>query len=107
MYSLSMATALINLAEQLKALGDKTRLEMVTTVAQDLSMEACVCDLTEIAGLSQGTVSHHLKILVETGILAREQRGKWAYYSLTAAGQDLVEKLEIAPKPLHKRKSRC
>ena len=47
--------------------------------------EACVCDLTEPVGLSQPTVSHHLKILVDAGVLQREQRGKWAYYKLVPA----------------------
>jgi ArsR family transcriptional regulator, arsenate/arsenite/antimonite-responsive transcriptional repressor len=49
-------------------------------VAAHADQEACVCDLTEPVGLSQPTVSHHLKLLVEAGILTREQRGKWAYY---------------------------
>ncbi|HVD24044.1 MAG TPA: metalloregulator ArsR/SmtB family transcription factor, partial [Lapillicoccus sp.] len=44
--------------------------------------EACVCDLTDPVGLSQPTVSHHLKILADAGILTREQRGRWAYYRL-------------------------
>jgi DNA-binding transcriptional ArsR family regulator len=51
-------------------------------VAAHAGGAACVCDLTEPVGLSQATVSHHLKILVDAGILAREQRGKWAYYRL-------------------------
>lgn len=69
-------------AARLKALGDPTRLRLVSLVAAHESQEACVCDLTDPVGLSQPTVSHHLKILVEAGILAREQRGKWAYYRL-------------------------
>jgi ArsR family transcriptional regulator, arsenate/arsenite/antimonite-responsive transcriptional repressor len=51
-------------------------------VAAHADQEACVCDLTEPVGLSQPTVSHHLRLLVEAGILTREQRGKWAYYKL-------------------------
>ena len=69
-------------ATRLKALSDPTRLRLVSLVAAHEDQEACVCDLTEPVALSQPTVSHHLKILVEAGILAREQRGKWAYYRL-------------------------
>jgi len=71
-----------NLATTLKALADPTRLRLVSLVAAHEDQEACVCDLTEPVGLSQPTVSHHLKILVEAGILSREQRGRWAYYRL-------------------------
>ncbi len=70
------------LAASLKALADPTRLRLVSLVAAHEDQKACVCDLTEPVGLSQPTVSHHLKILVEAGILNREQRGKWAYYRL-------------------------
>lgn len=70
------------LASGLKALADPTRLRLVSLVAAHSGQEACVCDLTEPVGLSQPTVSHHLKILVEAGILTREQRGRWAYYRL-------------------------
>jgi ArsR family transcriptional regulator len=70
------------LAAGLKALSDPTRLRLVSLVAAHEGQEACVCDLTEPVGLSQPTVSHHLKILVDAGILARQQRGRWAYYRL-------------------------
>lgn len=70
------------LATSLKAIADPTRLRLVSLVAAHERQEACVCDLTEPVGLSQPTVSHHLKILVEAGILTREQRGRWAYYRL-------------------------
>lgn len=75
-------TAAATVAARLKALADPTRLRLVSLVAAHDDQEACVCDLTEPVGLSQPTVSHHLKILVEAGILTREQRGKWAYYQL-------------------------
>jgi ArsR family transcriptional regulator len=68
------------LAGSLKAIADPVRLRLVSLVAAHEDQEACVCDLTEPVGLSLPTVSHHLKILVEAGVLAREQRGKWAYY---------------------------
>jgi ArsR family transcriptional regulator len=53
--------------------------------------EACVCDLTPDTGLAQSTVSHHLKLLVDSGLLERTQRGKWAYYSLTPAAKKLLK----------------
>ena len=65
-------------ATTLKAIADPVRLRLVSLVAAHEDHEACVCDLVEPVGLSQPTVSHHLKILVEAGILTREPRGKWA-----------------------------
>lgn len=70
------------LAASLKAIADPVRLRLISLVAAHADAEACVCDLTDPVGLSQPTVSHHLKILVDAGIFAREQRGKWAYYRL-------------------------
>ena len=70
------------LAAPFKALADPTRLRLISLVAAHEGGEACVCELTDPVGLSQPTVSHHLKILVDAGILIREQRGKWAYYRL-------------------------
>jgi ArsR family transcriptional regulator len=70
------------LAAGFKALSDPTRLRLISLVAAHAGQEACVCDLTEPVGLSQPTVSHHLKLLTDAGILTREQRGKWAYYKL-------------------------
>lgn len=64
-----------------KALGDPHRVRVVNLLAT--AREAvCVCDLTEFLGLSQPTVSHHMRKLVDAGLLTREQRGAWAYYSL-------------------------
>jgi ArsR family transcriptional regulator len=80
-----------------KALADSNRLRLLSIVKAGASGEACVCDLTEPLDLGQPTVSHHLKILVDAGLLHREKRGTWAYYSLVpgaleeAAG--LVESL--------------
>ncbi len=73
-----------NLAARLKAVADPVRLRLISLVAAHPDAEACVCDLTDPVGLSQPTVSHHLKILVEAGILTREQRGRWAYYRLVS-----------------------
>jgi ArsR family transcriptional regulator len=85
-----------SMAAQFKALGDPTRLELMITVAASSSAEACVCDLTPDTGLTQGTVSHHLKILVEAGLLERTQRGKWAYFSLTGAASEILQSLNVA-----------
>lgn len=70
------------LARKLKALADPTRLRLISMVAASEGEEACVCDLNEPIGLSQPTVSHHLKILMEAGFLTRSKRGTWAYYKL-------------------------
>lgn len=70
------------IARGYKALGDPTRLRLLALVASGEGGEACVCDLTEPVGLSQATVSHHLKILVEAGLLIRERRGTWSYYTI-------------------------
>lgn len=69
-------------AQLLKALADPARLRLISLIAAQQDNEACVCDLTEPIGLGQPTISHHLKILVDAGILHREKRGVWAYYSI-------------------------
>ena len=78
------------LARAFKALGDPTRVRLLSLIAAHADGEACVCDLTEPAGLSQSTVSHHLKQLVEAGLLSREQRGKWAYYRVVHPALDTL-----------------
>lgn len=79
------------LADQFKALGDQVRLQLMIAVAAGENQEACVCDLTPDTGLAQSTVSHHLKLLVDAGLLERSQRGKWAFYSLTPAAKKLLK----------------
>lgn len=74
----------------LKALGEPTRLRLVSLIAGHEGAEACVCDLTAPVGLSQPTVSHHLKVLVDAGLLERSQRGKWAYYRIVPAALDAL-----------------
>lgn len=70
------------LARMFKALGDPTRVRLLSMIAAHDDGEACVCDLTEPVGLSQPTVSHHMKQLVDAGLVSREQRGRWAYYAI-------------------------
>jgi ArsR family transcriptional regulator len=76
-------------AEIFKALGDPTRVRLVNLLAQS-GGEVCMCDLIEPVGLAQPTVSHHMKKLTDAGLVEREQRGKWAFFSLK---RDAVEKL--------------
>jgi len=70
----------VGLAGVLKAIADPARLRVISMLATN--DEICVCDLTEPLGLSQPTVSHHLKTLVDAGLVRREKRGVWAYFSL-------------------------
>jgi len=70
------------LAARFKALSDPNRLRILSIVSSNQDAETCVCDLPEPLGLKQPTVSHHLKILVDAGILHREKRGVWAYFSV-------------------------
>ncbi len=72
----------VRVASGFKALADPARVQLLHLVSSSDAAEACVCDLTAALGLSQGTVSHHLKILVESGLLERERRGTWAWYRL-------------------------
>jgi ArsR family transcriptional regulator len=72
------------LARLFKALGDPTRVRLLSMIAATDGAEACICDLTAPVGLSQPTVSHHMKQLVDAGLVTREQRGKWAYYAVVA-----------------------
>jgi ArsR family transcriptional regulator len=76
-------------AELFKALGDPARVRLVNLLAT-AGEPVCMCDLIGPLGLAQPTVSHHAKKLVEAGLIEREQRGKWAYFSLR---RDAVEKL--------------
>jgi ArsR family transcriptional regulator len=78
-------------AELFKALADPARVRIVNLVAT-AEEPVCACHLYEPTGLAQPTVSHHLKKLVDVGLLEREQRGKWAYFSLK---RDAVEKLAV------------
>jgi ArsR family transcriptional regulator, arsenate/arsenite/antimonite-responsive transcriptional repressor len=84
------ATQAADLAHILKALADPTRLRLVSMVAAHEGGEACVCDLTDPLGLTQPTISHHLKVLVDAGIFTRDKRGKWAYYALVPSALEAL-----------------
>jgi len=81
-------------ARVFKALGDPTRVRLLSMIAATPDGEACICDLTEPVGLSQPTVSHHMKQLVDAGLATREQRGRWAYYRV------ITDALEQASRAL-------
>ena len=79
-------------AELFKALADPARVRIVNVLATSDGEPVCICHLIEPLGLSQPTVSHHMKRLLDAGLVEREQRGKWAYFSLKG---DAVEKLAL------------
>jgi ArsR family transcriptional regulator, arsenate/arsenite/antimonite-responsive transcriptional repressor len=85
------------LALGFRALADPTRLRLISLVAAQKDAEACICELTGPVGLSQPTVSHHLKILVDAAILTREQRGKWAHYRLVPEARTALATLITPP----------
>jgi len=94
------------LAGTLKALADPLRLRMLSAISTDPRGESCVCDLAELADVSQPTVSHHLKVLKTVGLLESQRRGTWVWYSIAAGRQAAVSTLlegfapaVIAPNP--------
>jgi ArsR family transcriptional regulator len=81
------------IASLLKALADPVRLRLMSLVASHDGGEACVCDLTAAFNLSQPTISHHLKVLHEGGLLERSKRGVWVYYKARSEALDHVRTL--------------
>ncbi|MFL6062357.1 MAG: metalloregulator ArsR/SmtB family transcription factor [Marmoricola sp.] len=79
------ADAALRISPILKALADPVRLRLLSLVASHQDGEACVCDLQEAFELSQPTISHHLKVLHEVGLLDRTKRGVWVYYRVRPA----------------------
>ena len=69
-----------NLAAAFKVIADPVRLRLLSLVANSPGGEACSCDLVDTLGRSQPTISHHLSVLTDAGLLTREQRGKWAWF---------------------------
>ncbi len=89
-------------ARTLKALADPVRLRLLSILAAHDEGGACVCDLTEPVGLTQPTVSHHLKVLTEAGLVTREKRGVWAYYALVPGAVDAIAShlaTHLTPRP--------
>ncbi|MFP3986390.1 metalloregulator ArsR/SmtB family transcription factor [Streptomyces sp. E11-3] len=81
------------LAAMLKAIADPTRLQLFRLIERAPDGEACVCDLADCLGFRQPTVSHHLKIMTEAGLLSRERRGTWSWYSVNHDGLRKVQEI--------------
>ena len=86
------------LAGRLKALADPTRLRLVSMLLASPGQEACTCDLIEPVGLSQPTVSHHLKKLAEAGIISGERRGVWTYYRVVPDALRVIAEVLLPPQ---------
>jgi ArsR family transcriptional regulator len=83
----------IELEAVLKALADRHRLRIVNLLLRAGGEPVCVCEAQSLLGLSQGTVSHHLKQLLEAGVIARETRGTYSYFSLVPGALDAIREV--------------
>jgi ArsR family transcriptional regulator len=88
------------LAGMLKALADPVRLRLLSVVASHTGGEACVCDISAGITVSQPTVSHHLKVLRNAGLLASERRGSWVYYRVIPEALQQLSTLLGADSPI-------
>lgn len=88
------------LARVFKALGDPVRLRLLSLIASREGGEVCVCDLTPAFALSQPTISHHLKLLREAGLIGSERRGTWVYYWLLPESTDRLAAILTRPAEL-------
>jgi ArsR family transcriptional regulator len=86
-------------APQLKALADPVRLRLLSLVASHQGGEACICDLNDAFDLSQPTISHHMKVLHEAGLVDRDKRGVWVYYRIRP--QALASLATLIGSPAH------
>jgi len=87
----------VELERVLKALADRHRLRIVNLLLRADGEPVCVCEVQPLLGLSQGTVSHHLKQLVEAGVIEREGRGTYSYFSLVPGALDAVREVFSTP----------
>jgi ArsR family transcriptional regulator len=85
------------LAKVFKALGDPVRLRLLSLIASHAGGEACVCDLTDAFDLTGPTISHHLKVLREAGIIYGERRGTWVYYRVLPTMLQTLSAVLMAP----------
>jgi ArsR family transcriptional regulator len=85
------------LAHVFKALGDPVRLRLMSLIGARQGGEVCVCDLTSAFDLTQPTISHHLKVLREAGLIDSERRGTWVYYRLVPAALERMAAVLLAP----------
>jgi ArsR family transcriptional regulator len=90
-------TAAVDLARMFKALADPVRLRLLSLIASFEGGEACVCDLTGPFDVSQPTISHHLKVLREAGLVDSERRGTWVYYWVLPGALARLSSLLQAP----------
>ena len=97
--TLSEAQA-VELEALFKALADRHRVKILNLLARAGGEAICVCDFTEPLGLKQPTVSYHLKLLADTGLIEREKRGSFAYYRLADQALDRLSDLVAAPPTL-------
>jgi ArsR family transcriptional regulator, arsenate/arsenite/antimonite-responsive transcriptional repressor len=95
-HSISAADA-IGLAPAFKALGDPVRLQLMSQIASAPDGEACVCDLTPGFNLTGPTISHHLKVLREAGLIEGDRRGTWVYYRAIPGKLAALSQLLVAP----------
>jgi ArsR family transcriptional regulator len=86
------------LAPSFKALGDPIRLRLLSLIASHEGGEACVCDLTEGFDVSAPTISHHLKVLKEIGLVSADRRGTWVYYRAEPAALALLSTVLSVPQ---------
>jgi ArsR family transcriptional regulator, arsenate/arsenite/antimonite-responsive transcriptional repressor len=89
--------AAVDLARMFKALSDPVRLRLLSLIASHKGGEACVCDLTGPFDVSQPTISHHLKVLREAGLVGSERRGTWVYYWVRPPALAMLSSLLQAP----------
>lgn len=86
-----------DVAAALRVVADPARLRLLSLISNAEGAEACVCNLTRPLELSQPTVSHHLKVLTDAGLLQREQRGRWAYYRVVPERVELLRGALVTP----------
>ena len=85
------------LAALFRVLGEPSRLQLLSLIAAQPSGSACVCELVTPLGLTQPTVSHHLKVLYEAGLLEKERRGTWMYYRVVSEKFELLRQVLQCP----------
>jgi ArsR family transcriptional regulator, arsenate/arsenite/antimonite-responsive transcriptional repressor len=96
------------IAALFRVLGEPARLQLLGFIAAQPSGEACVCELTNLLELSQPTISHHLKVMYEVGLLDKERRGNWIYYKVVPERIEALRSiLSISPPHLEGHKNDC
>jgi ArsR family transcriptional regulator len=90
----------VELARVFKAMGDPVRLRLLSLIASHDGGEACVCDLSEVFELTGPTISHHLKVLREAGLITGDRRGTWIYYRVRPDALRLASEV-LAPGSAH------